>query len=820
MGEATRLRYDALGMDDDEVRQAHSGWRPLFELLSRTMTAVEGNRTVATWSAVPVTVPLGTDTPQSGPETWIELEEVDGRSLAPFFQAMSVRDVADDALSETHGTRGPTIPILDVDREASRLLLGCLPQHELIEATPDTGQLRQQMEALKLLQNRPHVAHMGLLKLVQRLDPGAWDEPEGETPDLEWHVLDADGPGVNEQRAFVAKALATPDFAILEGPPGSGKTTVITELCLQLIEEGNRVLLCASTHVAVDNVLEHLVGEDNPLRDRIVALRIDAREKCSDAVRPLRLEQRAATEGGRIRDHLAGLGRPTLAQERFRDHITSVSSAAAKDLIVSVANVVGGTTFGLRQHPDLKTGAHPVGGPPFDVLIIDEASKTPIADFLVPAVRAKRWILVGDVRQLSPYVDANEVASILAAIINPTPWLGQMGLHMLQLRSDTKTRLAVIAAPHIAASYHQRAQALDISTTTDPDRIAAAALLLLEDGGVPPSDRTLSHSGWHVADLDDPAAAASAAGTWAEEVAWRLIARFEQRRSPARAESAIDRALDALVPVAPSRAAGGDIVEKLGETIKLVEDLAMPSIIEVLQEGLGRSSSYPPTVLRNGLPRDVLQSRHELLRFQRRMHPEISSFPRQHVYEGEALRDTPSISQDRAWSYDRYSARAMWLHVRGTEAGNANPMEVRAVKRELEAFITWASGPQGGDQDWEVAVISFYRAQVKALRTMLRRMSGDTTAYNSFTFGRVRVSLDTVDRFQGKEADVVLLSVAKTWTTSFTRSVNRVNVALTRARYQLVVIADHRGIGGSGPPNPLKALAEQVPMDVYVDRSR
>jgi superfamily I DNA and/or RNA helicase len=54
----------------------------------------------------------------------------------------------------------------------------------------------------------------------------------------------------------------------------------------------------------------------------------------------------------------------------------------------------------------------------------------------------------------------------------------------------------------------------------------------------------------------------------------------------------------------------------------------------------------------------------------------------------------------------------------------------------------------------------------------------------------VRIELCTVDRFQGHEADVVFLSIANQRVTNFLESVNRMNVALTRARYQRVVVGN------------------------------
>jgi superfamily I DNA and/or RNA helicase len=59
----------------------------------------------------------------------------------------------------------------------------------------------------------------------------------------------------------------------------------------------------------------------------------------------------------------------------------------------------------------------------------------------------------------------------------------------------------------------------------------------------------------------------------------------------------------------------------------------------------------------------------------------------------------------------------------------------------------------------------------------------------------VRISLCTVDRFQGHEADLLLLSFVrggskKRGAVGFLNSPNRLNVALTRARYQIVIVGD------------------------------
>ncbi len=70
------------------------------------------------------------------------------------------------------------------------------------------------------------------------------------------------------QRSAVERALAAPDLMLIKGPPGTGKTTVIAELCYQVAREGGRVLISSVTNLAVDNALGKLVNHPaiRPLR--------------------------------------------------------------------------------------------------------------------------------------------------------------------------------------------------------------------------------------------------------------------------------------------------------------------------------------------------------------------------------------------------------------------------------------------------------------------------------------------------------------------------------------------------------------------------
>ena len=79
--------------------------------------------------------------------------------------------------------------------------------------------------------------------------------------------------------------------------------------------------------------------------------------------------------------------------------------------ILDMANVVCGTTIGILRYPAFNSREFQISEP-FDMLIIDEASKTTLQEFLVPALLAKKWIIVGDKMQLSPYIEEGELKTL------------------------------------------------------------------------------------------------------------------------------------------------------------------------------------------------------------------------------------------------------------------------------------------------------------------------------------------------------------------------------------------------------------------------
>ena len=125
-------------------------------------------------------------------------------------------------------------------RKADKRKSPVLPQGEQLTVRVNLQSLIKQQQAITNLKLTPSIEQKPLLDLMKERQWQTWPDfrPVDEFS-IDWQVLsDPEFDGCDKQREFVAKALATPDFAILDGPPGTGKTTTILELIIQLVATG------------------------------------------------------------------------------------------------------------------------------------------------------------------------------------------------------------------------------------------------------------------------------------------------------------------------------------------------------------------------------------------------------------------------------------------------------------------------------------------------------------------------------------------------------------------------------------------------------
>lgn len=452
-------------------------------------------------------------------------------------------------------------------------------------------------------------------------------------------------------------------------------------------------------------------------------------------------------------------------------------------------------------------------------MIIDEASKTTFQEFLVPALLAERWILVGDPKQLSPYVDDEALAVNVESCL-PEPYQRNACLDVFLAGENMNNRATpciVSQNPAEIAFYEQQAKhqqvlmgspnhtqflpfsqivvgdedfftanqenlPLDITYFRQPER--------LPDGIMRKNRAYLHLSKKHWAET-----------SWENEISWRLARWYEQRLADEisqdnKTSQKLKKAVERLLPT-PNEQGKNPTWENLTK----VRKVALPSILELLQQGFERQDGQRDgTALTDGLPSKILDERLVTLSNQHRMHPDIAEFSHRYIYQEQALFSPAMMNQKRAWTYSSQK-RVIWQDVSGKKNKfNANEDEEKAIIKALQDFDDWAkTNPPENGGAWEVAILTFYRGQERALRNALRKWTGNNRGFRYFhkKHGKdnyLDIQVCTVDRFQGHEADLVLLSFVSPHATSFLESPNRLNVAITRARYQLRVFGNRQGL--------------------------
>ena len=159
----------------------------------------------------------------------------------------------------------------------------------------------------------------------------------------------------------------------------------------------------------------------------------------------------------------------------------------------------------------------------------------------------------------------------------------------------------------------------------------------------------------------------------------------------------------------------------------------------------------------------------------RRMHPEVNRFISDQVYEGR-LESHPDTARQAVTGTSFPEAGAYWVPV--AHEGNAQVAleEVEAIQAAVEELLTGAWTEKDGVtrpiRQSDIIVVAPYNAQVNALREALPEA----------------IRVGTVDKFQGQEAAVCLVSMTASSAEETSRgmdflfSLNRINVAVSRAK--------------------------------------
>ena len=220
--------------------------------------------------------------------------------------------------------------------------------------------VEMQKQAVAALNSGKTPVSQLLSKLLFGADGQSYDAI-GAQPEESVRFFDPRVESIESQAQAVNRAMKacnSQGFFLIHGPPGTGKTTVITEIVRHLADRGLKVLITSHTNVAVDNVLENLF----PFFGHRM-LRLGSKLRVSNVLKNLV---------------------PKSGDESFRLSTSQIVGTLSKLSILVLNNKLS------------------FEKPFFDVVIVDESSMATIPLTLAGVLLGRKFILVGDHKQLPP----------------------------------------------------------------------------------------------------------------------------------------------------------------------------------------------------------------------------------------------------------------------------------------------------------------------------------------------------------------------------------------------------------------------------------
>ncbi len=566
------------------------------------------------------------------------------------------------------------------------------------------------------------------------------------------------------QAEAVQAALGTEDFLIVEGPPGTGKTRFITEVILQTLEQNPhaRILLSSQTHVALDNALERIRSQNPHLK----LVRIGSHEKVADVVKPLLVEEQMHQ----------------WRQEAISNSQTFLEAWAAQRSI-SAEDVQLATQLQELKSITLK----------LDLLREELNHRQQERDNLFPfsseypQKRAKYELpeeLEEQIRQLD-----EEIAD-----------LKRKSKQVRDEKELVAERLQNLSGKNIKKFLKLTVKELDtrleqLIDLRNPEAKKLQQLLELQAEWFDQFGRSSEFNASLLKRVQVVAGTCIGMPKDVQDIEFDLCIVDEASKATA---------TEVLVPISRSR-----------RWILVGDSNQLPPFQDEASSSAQFLSKYdlkPDDVqetLFDLLLRTLPETSRKSLAIQHRMVEPIGNLISQCFYDGRLQSNGPAISQSLSTILPK---SVTWLTTaslpnrteQNTRPSYNNACEVSIILQFLKKLNQIAIEISDNAEKCKVAILTGYTAQRKLIN---RRLDSELENLQSLD-----IECNTVDAFQGREADIAIYSITRSnrkGELGFLNKKERLNVALSRGKIGLIIVGDHH-FCLTAPSNPLARVLDHI----------
>ncbi|EJW02168.1 hypothetical protein EDEG_03389 [Edhazardia aedis USNM 41457] len=201
---------------------------------------------------------------------------------------------------------------------------------------------------------------------------------------------------------------------------------------------------------------------------------------------------------------------------------------------------------------------------------------------------------------------------------------------------------------------------------------------------------------------------------------------------------------------------------------------------------VGDPQQLPPTVISNTRLLEISLferlSRYypvHILKTQYRMTSDIVAFPNLQFYRNQLI--TPKFLEQRKGPFALLLKSISFINIQGTEKqGDTNSFYNVKEEKAIVRIVNYLASKIHLNKN--IGIISPYKKQILHIIEEYRKIcKANLTDL---------VEINTVDAFQGQEKDIIILSTVRSEKLGFVLDIRRLNVALTRARFNIIILGN------------------------------